>query len=84
MFIYACHDSTLVGLLGTLDIFDFTWPPFGADIRLELYENRAGKQFIRVSYCGQVDLKGSLYVSHIADRQFIYPHILNRLMNKTI
>ncbi|KAL4216395.1 hypothetical protein ACF0H5_024121 [Mactra antiquata] len=53
MYLYSCHDSTLVGLLGTLDIYDFTWPPFGSDVRFELYENADGNKFVRVSYNGQ-------------------------------
>lgn len=54
MYIYSCHDSTLVGLLGTLGVYDFTWPPFGADVRFELYENSKGEKFVRVSYEGEV------------------------------
>lgn len=53
MYIYSCHDSTLVGLLGSLDIFDFKWPPFGARVVMELYENKEGKRFVRVSYNGK-------------------------------
>ncbi|KAH3867993.1 hypothetical protein DPMN_031129 [Dreissena polymorpha] len=51
-YLYSCHDSTLVGLLGALDVYDYQWPPFGADIRLEVYR-RDGNQFIRVSYNGK-------------------------------
>lgn len=54
MYIFACHDSTLVGILGTLGVYDFKWPPFGADMRFELYENSEGKKFVRVSYEGKV------------------------------
>uniref|UniRef100_A0A183ARQ7 Inositol-pentakisphosphate 2-kinase n=1 Tax=Echinostoma caproni TaxID=27848 RepID=A0A183ARQ7_9TREM len=35
--LYACHDSTLILLLLGLECFDGQWPPFAADIILELY-----------------------------------------------
>ncbi|XP_052789307.1 lysophosphatidic acid phosphatase type 6-like [Mya arenaria] len=63
LYIFSCHDSTLVGLLGTLDVYDFTWPPFGSDVRFELYENRRGQKFVRVSYNGKdVTIRGCTHV----------------------
>lgn len=53
LYILCCHDSTLVGLLGALEIYDFNWPPFGADLRMELYENEQKEKFVRVSYVGK-------------------------------
>ena len=43
-------------MLGTLGIYDFIWPPFGVDLRFELYENGKGEKFMRVSYNGKVIL----------------------------
>ena len=53
-FIYSCHDSSLVALIAALGFYDDRWPPFGADVRVELYEDDDKKQFIKVSYCGEV------------------------------
>ncbi|KAF6779283.1 hypothetical protein AHF37_01390 [Paragonimus kellicotti] len=35
--LYSCHDSTLMLLLYALGCFDGCWPPFAADLILELY-----------------------------------------------
>ncbi|TGZ70870.1 hypothetical protein CRM22_002947 [Opisthorchis felineus] len=35
--LYSCHDSTLMLLLYALECFDGYWPPFAADLILELY-----------------------------------------------
>ena len=56
MYIYSCHDSTLVGLLGTLDVYDFKWPPFGSYVILETYENKEQQKYVRVSYNGKVGI----------------------------
>ncbi|KAK6178514.1 hypothetical protein SNE40_013292 [Patella caerulea] len=53
MCLYSTHDSTLVALLASFDIFDHTWPPFAADLRLELYEDSNGKHWVKVLYCGK-------------------------------
>lgn len=44
-----------------LGIFDMKWPPFAADITVELHQHRqTNKPFVKVSYVGQV---GSDYAS---------------------
>ncbi|OWF36130.1 lysophosphatidic acid phosphatase type 6-like isoform X2 [Mizuhopecten yessoensis] len=53
LFLFATHDSTLVGMLGLLDIWDNIWPPYSADIRFELYENQNKEKFIQVLYMGK-------------------------------
>ena len=53
-YIYSCHDSTLVALVASLGFYDNRWPPFGADVRFELYEDVDKNEFIKVSYCGEV------------------------------
>ncbi|GAB1610677.1 lysophosphatidic acid phosphatase type 6-like isoform X2 [Argonauta hians] len=50
LYLYSCHDSSLCALLGAFDIFDNKWPPFAADLRIELYEDPCGQQFVKVSY----------------------------------
>lgn len=51
--IYSTHDSTLVALIASLGFYDEKWPPFGADVRFELYEDGKKNKFVKVSYCGE-------------------------------
>ncbi|NXS11971.1 PPA6 phosphatase, partial [Neodrepanis coruscans] len=54
LILYACHDSTLIPLLLTLGTFDHKWPPYAADVTLDLYQHRQSKEwFVRVSYRGE-------------------------------
>ncbi|NXD50182.1 PPA6 phosphatase, partial [Corvus moneduloides] len=54
LFLYASHDSTLIPLLLALGTFDHKWPPYAADVILELYQHRRSKEwFVRVSYRGE-------------------------------
>lgn len=57
LFLYSAHDTTLIPCLMALGIFDMRWPPYAADITLELYKHRQTKEaFIKVSYIGQDQL----------------------------
>ncbi|NXL18863.1 PPA6 phosphatase, partial [Setophaga kirtlandii] len=54
LFLYASHDSTLIPLLLALGTFDNKWPPYAADVALELYQHRRTKEwFVRVTYRGE-------------------------------
>ncbi|NXL74703.1 PPA6 phosphatase, partial [Leptocoma aspasia] len=54
LFLYACHDSTLIPLLLALGTFNHKWPPYAADVTLELYQHRRSKQwFVRMLYRGE-------------------------------
>ncbi|XP_030119228.4 lysophosphatidic acid phosphatase type 6 isoform X2 [Taeniopygia guttata] len=54
LFLYAAHDSTLIPLLLALGTFDNKWPPYAADVTLELYQHRHSKEwFVRVAYRGE-------------------------------
>ncbi|XP_062390687.1 lysophosphatidic acid phosphatase type 6 [Sardina pilchardus] len=54
LFLYSVHDTTLMPCLMALGIFDMKWPPYAADITLELHEHRTTKEaFVKVSYLGQ-------------------------------
>lgn len=53
LYLYSGHDATIVALLEVLGIFDNKWPPFAADITFELYQDAAGKHYVRVLYCGK-------------------------------
>ncbi|NXN96374.1 PPA6 phosphatase, partial [Rhinopomastus cyanomelas] len=54
LILYACHDSTLIPILVALGTFDGKWPPYAADVTLELYQHRQSKEwFVRVSYRGE-------------------------------
>lgn len=52
---YSAHDTTLIPCLMALGIFDMRWPPYAADITLELHQHQqTNEAFVKVSYIGQV------------------------------
>ncbi|KAJ8013157.1 hypothetical protein DPEC_G00050370 [Dallia pectoralis] len=54
MFLYSAHDTTLMPCLMALGIFDMRWPPYAADITMELYQDKQTKEaLVKVSYNGQ-------------------------------
>ncbi|XP_060909445.1 lysophosphatidic acid phosphatase type 6 [Labrus mixtus] len=54
LFLYSAHDTTLIPCLMALGVFDMQWPPYAADITLELYQHRQTSQaFVKVSYTGK-------------------------------
>ncbi|NWW32151.1 PPA6 phosphatase, partial [Panurus biarmicus] len=54
LFLYATHDSTLIPVLVALGTFDHKWPPYAADVTLELYQHRHSKEwFVRMAYRGE-------------------------------
>lgn len=57
LFLYSAHDTTLIPCLMALGIFDMQWPPYAADLTLELHQHRQTNQsFVKVSYIGQDQL----------------------------
>ncbi|XP_058468975.1 lysophosphatidic acid phosphatase type 6 [Solea solea] len=57
LFLYSAHDTTLVPFLMALGIFDMKWPPYAADITLELHQHRkTNEAFVKVSYNDQDQL----------------------------
>lgn len=55
LYLYAAHDVTLLPLLLTLGIFDHKWPPFAADLTMELYQHQESKEwFVQLYYHGEV------------------------------
>uniref|UniRef100_A0A8P4KLW3 Acid phosphatase 6, lysophosphatidic n=1 Tax=Dicentrarchus labrax TaxID=13489 RepID=A0A8P4KLW3_DICLA len=57
LFLYSAHDTTLIPCLMALGVFDMRWPPYAADITLELHKHRqTNKAFVKVSYIGQDQL----------------------------
>ncbi|MFT7799485.1 lysophosphatidic acid phosphatase type 6 [Arapaima gigas] len=57
LFLYSVHDTTLMPCLMALGIFDMKWPPYAADIILELHQHCQTKQaFVKVSYLGKDQL----------------------------
>ncbi|KAM9850747.1 lysophosphatidic acid phosphatase type 6 [Aulostomus maculatus] len=57
LFLYSAHDTTLIPCLMALGIFDMRWPPYAADITLELYQHQQTKEaLVKVSYIGQDQL----------------------------
>ncbi|NWR92087.1 PPA6 phosphatase, partial [Furnarius figulus] len=54
LILYACHDSTLIPVLLALGVFDYKWPPYAADVTLELYQDQQSREwFVRVCYRGE-------------------------------
>ncbi|NXS75680.1 PPA6 phosphatase, partial [Pandion haliaetus] len=54
LILYASHDVTLIPVLVALGTFDHKWPPYAADVTLELYEHRQSKEwFVRMTYHGE-------------------------------
>ena len=63
LILYASHDITLIPLLVALGTFDCKWPPYAADVTLELYQHRQSKEwFVRMSYHGEVRSQGKSLV----------------------
>jgi len=60
MYLYSCHDSTLTAILLALGCYDDKWPPYAADVVIELYQDAEGKHWVNVRYCGKVRT-GKLY-----------------------
>ncbi|XP_068185473.1 lysophosphatidic acid phosphatase type 6 [Antennarius striatus] len=57
LYLYSAHDTTLLPCLMALGIFDMKWPPFAADITVELHQQRqTNNTFVKVSYTGQDQL----------------------------
>lgn len=57
LFLYSAHDTTLIPCLMALGVFDMEWPPYAADITLELHQHRQTKEAcVKVSYLGQDQL----------------------------
>ncbi|TNN59319.1 Lysophosphatidic acid phosphatase type 6 [Liparis tanakae] len=57
LFLYSAHDTTLIPCLMALGIYDMKWPPYAADITLELHQHQeTNKPFVKVSYVGQDQL----------------------------
>ena len=54
VYLYTCHDSTIVPLLKSLGIFDGAWPPYCSSVEFDLFENQSVEKFVTVSYCGKV------------------------------
>uniref|UniRef100_A0A1A8PPV4 Acid phosphatase 6, lysophosphatidic n=1 Tax=Nothobranchius rachovii TaxID=451742 RepID=A0A1A8PPV4_9TELE len=57
LFLYSVHDTTLIPCLMALGLFDMRWPPYAADLTLELHQNRqTSEPFVKVTYLGQDQL----------------------------
>ncbi|KAF9416748.1 hypothetical protein BGZ94_010133, partial [Podila epigama] len=52
--LYSGHDTTLTPLLGLLESTDMRWPPYAANLILELWTDPQGEQFVRVFQNGKV------------------------------
>ncbi|XP_025022248.1 lysophosphatidic acid phosphatase type 6 isoform X2 [Python bivittatus] len=57
LILYAVHDITLFPLLMAMGIFNSKWPPYAADVTLELYQD-SKDWFIRLIYNGEELIPG--------------------------
>lgn len=48
MYLYPSHDTTIMSFLTSLGIFDEEWPPFVANVIVELYRSDSGEHFVRL------------------------------------
>lgn len=55
LILYAVHDVTLFPLLVAMGVFNSKWPPYAADVTLELYQH-SKDWFIRLIYNGEVQI----------------------------
>jgi acid phosphatase len=52
--VYSGHDATVYGLLGNLESLDMNWPPYAANIILELWRTTRKKEYVvRLLYNGR-------------------------------
>ncbi|KAJ1957397.1 hypothetical protein EC988_000849, partial [Linderina pennispora] len=53
--LYSAHDSTVAAILGAFKASnrDILWPPYAANIAIELWKNLGGNRVVRVMYNGQ-------------------------------
>ena len=63
--IYLGHDTTLIPLLVTLNLYDGIWPPFASTLVFELYVNKLkrGQHFVKIVFNDKImhfDAKDSI------------------------
>lgn len=58
--LYACHDTTLAGMLKVLDIYDDRWPAFTAYISVELFREQQGHTNKQGGWLAGLGLSNSL------------------------
>ncbi len=66
---YSAHDSTLNALLAAFDMINdnnHSWPPFAADILIELWKNGQNEDdyAVKIYYCQKVNIN--------VDKEYIF------------
>ncbi|XP_061925052.1 lysophosphatidic acid phosphatase type 6 isoform X2 [Entelurus aequoreus] len=88
LFLYSAHDTTLIPCLMALGIFDMQWPPYAADLTLELHQHQRTKEaFVKVSYNGQDQLLpgcSGLYCPLQEFKQVLSAYSLNTELYETL
>ncbi|CAL9690183.1 unnamed protein product [Knipowitschia caucasica] len=81
LFLYSAHDTTLIPCLMAMGIFDMQWPPYAADITLELYKHKQTKEpYVKVSYIGKDQLLpgcSGVYCPLLEFKQVLSAHSLS-------
>lgn len=54
LYLYSCHDTTLVPVLISLGCYDNKWPNYAADICVEVYQDDNKQHWVKVLYEGEV------------------------------
>ncbi|XP_065063740.1 lysophosphatidic acid phosphatase type 6-like [Rhopilema esculentum] len=48
--LYSGHDMTMMTMLYVLGVYDFKWPKYAADVKLELYQDKNQDWFVKLLY----------------------------------
>eukprot|EP00795_Rhopilema_esculentum_P003781 gene3781-15064_t len=53
LILYSAHDTTLMAVLYVLGVYDFKWPKYAADVKVELYQDEKQNWFVKLLYNDQ-------------------------------
>ncbi|XP_065063739.1 lysophosphatidic acid phosphatase type 6-like [Rhopilema esculentum] len=48
--LYSGHDMTMMTMLYVLGVYDFKWPKYAADVKIELYQDKNQDWFVKLLY----------------------------------
>ena len=66
LYLYSCHDTSLVPILISMGCFDNKWPDYAAGITFEVYVDKKKDHWVKVLYAGKVMFDKGLLVFVIA------------------
>lgn len=85
LYLYSGHDTSIIPLLTSLDIFDGRFPPVGTTLIFELYSDKSNNYYLRINYRDK-DLKiPSLNYKEVEGKLFVpFNEFLNFTKDLTI